>query len=224
VALVITANFINRTFRIRCGDSIGTAFTIDVDNRQYLVTARHVVQAFDPAVGIDLFVNGTWTTAPTQLVGHGAGQIDVSVLTAENPMSPPDLPVLASSNGLAYGQEVFFLGFPYDILGNIVFTDQGYPLPLAKRATMSCFAGDIFLLDGHNNPGFSGGPVLFSPRGGPPTNIGGVISGYRIEQERVYYGSEPTDLSFRYNTGIIISYKVEAALSLIEGNPIGALL
>src|SRR5712691_1662146 len=44
---LITANFIHRTFRIRCGPSIGTAFTVDIDGRQYLVTARHVIAQFD---------------------------------------------------------------------------------------------------------------------------------------------------------------------------------
>jgi hypothetical protein len=219
---MITANFIHRTLRIRCGESVGTAFTIDVDSRQYLVTARHVVQAFNSGVGLELFGNGTWTTADTQLVSHGPDQVDVSVFAPSKPLSPPGLAVQASSAGLAYGQEVFFLGFPYDLLGNVVFDPEGYHLPFVKRATISCFAGNVYFLDGHNNPGFSAGPVLFGPVGAPPTNVAAVISGYKSVQEPVYHQDDATPLSFKYNTGIMVAYKIETALALIEESPIGA--
>ena len=221
---MITANFIHRTFRIRRGSSIGTAFTIDVDQRQYVVTARHVVEGFDDKSDVGVFGNGDWTEIAMSLVGHGDGETDVSVLAPENPLSPPELPIHASSAGMTYGQEVYFLGFPYDILGSTIFTDQGYPLPFVKRATFSCFAGDAYLLDGHNNPGFSGGPVLFGSPGVPPTNVGAVISGYKFISEPIYHQSVATDLSFKYNTGIIVSYKIEKALALIGSNPIGATL
>lgn len=195
-----------------------------MDGRQYLVTARHVAQAFDPSNRLYVFGNSTWTDRSFRLVGHGTGATDVSVLAPESPLSPPGLPIVPSSAGLIYGQEVYFLGFPYDVLGSVVFAGEGFHLPLVKRATMSCFAGDVYLLDGHNNPGFSGGPVLFGPPGQPPTNIGGVISGYRFEPEPVYKANAATELSVRYNTGIIVSYKIETALSLVKRNPIGAAL
>lgn len=111
----------------------------------------------DPSVGIEVFGNDGWIPVPTQLVGHGADDIDVSVLAPSSALSPRGLPIQVSSDGLAYGQEVFFLGFPYHFLGNVSFTDDGYPLPFVKRATFSCFATRGYLLDGHNNPGFSGG-------------------------------------------------------------------
>jgi hypothetical protein len=43
---MITANYMCRTFRIKCGNSSGSGFTIDVNGREYLITARHVVQMF----------------------------------------------------------------------------------------------------------------------------------------------------------------------------------
>lgn len=218
---MITANFIHRIFRIRCEDSFGTAFTIDVDGRQYLVTARHVVQAFPFTSGLQIFGKGEWNTTEMRLVGHGNGEIDVSVFASTKPLTPASLPIVASSDGLTYGQEVFFLGFPYGILGNVVLTEHAYHLPMVKRATMSLFAGEMYLLDGHNNPGFSGGPVLFGQPGKSPTNIGAVVSGYKSVREPVYQGSNKTNLSYGYNTGIIVSYKIEAALELIRTNPIG---
>lgn len=216
---MITANFIHRTFRIRAGDSSGTAFTIDVGRRQYVVTARHVIE---DQGNIAFLFNGTWKAIDATLVGLAHGEIDVAVLALPVPLSPPNLPVRVSSDGLAYGQEVFFLGYPYGLRGLPNFGEEGYHLPLVKRATLSTFAGDAFLLDGHNNPGFSGGPVIFGPRSSPPTNIAAVIVGFRYQPEPVFEGESPTGFSYKYNTGIIICYKIEIALDLIKKNPIGA--
>lgn len=154
-------------------------------------------------------------------MGHAPGQIDISVLAPAVQLTPPNLPVMVSSDGMAYGQELYFLGFPYNFLGNVIFTDAGYPLPFAKRATVSCFDENVYLLDGHNNPGFSGGPVVFSPHGGVITSVAAVISGYKFVQEPVFLGQDETELSIKYNTGIIVSYKIENAVALVKANPIG---
>lgn len=219
---MITANFIQRTFRIKCGESVGTGFTIDVDGRQYLVTAKHVVQGFTPVVGIEVFGNNMWTPVASTLVAHGGKDIDVSVLAPAVAMSPPNLPAIASSGGVAYGQDVYFLGFPFGVLSNVLLGDAGHPLPLVKKALMSSFAGNVYLLDGHNNPGFSGGPVVFGANGAVPTRIAAVISGYRISPEPVYLDQAATALTYRQNTGIVIAYKIELALEMIAANPIGA--
>ncbi len=218
---MITANFIHRTFRIRCGNSIGTAFTIDVDGKHYLVTARHVLENLASIGTLHIFGNGQWFPLPVTLVGHAPNAIDISVLAPEQRLNPPDLPVQASCGGLTYGQEVYFLGFPYHFLGNVIFTEEGFPLPFVKRATMSCFSRDVYLLDGHNNPGFSGDPVIFGNPGTPPTNIAAVISGYEFVPEPIFDGDAKTEFTYRYNTGIIVAYKIEHALAQIRANPIG---
>lgn len=220
---MITANFIHRTFRIRCGNAVGTAFTIDVDDRQYLVTARHVLSQFDQH-GVQIMGNGEWMPVPFQLVGHGPRDVDISVLAASTILTPAGLPVEPSSAGATYGQDLYFLGFPYHFLGNIVFTERGYPLPFVKRATLSCFDADVYLLDGHNNPGFSGGPVVFGTPGVAPSNIAAVISGYKYVPEPVFAPGGETGLMYKYNTGIIVSHKIEDAVSLIRARPIGPLV
>jgi hypothetical protein len=218
---MITANFIHRTFRIKCGDSVGTGFTVDVDGKQYLVTAKHVVQAFATTAGLEIFGNGAWVPISATLVGHGSDGVDVSVLAPAAAMSPSNLPVVVGSKGVVYGQDVYFLGFPYGVLSSVVFGGSGHPLPLVKKALLSSFAGDAFLLDGHNNPGFSGGPVIFARGSGMPDGVAAVISGYRFSQEPVFLEQDETALTYRQNTGIIIAYKIESALALIRANPIG---
>ena len=79
------------------------------------------------------------------------------------------------------------------------------------------------LLDGHNNPGFSGGPVIFSPYGQlQDVRVAGVISGYKFAWDKVFIQDTETDLAVKYNTGIIIAYSIEYAVELIRANPIGA--
>ena len=127
----------------------------------------------------------------------------------------------ATSKGIIYGQDVYFFGFPYGFLGKHAFGPGGYPLPFVKRATVSLFDGTVYLLDGHNNPGFSGGPVVWKAPGSQEFNVGAVISVYRFVDEPVYADAAPTPLTYRYNTGIIVSHGVEAALDLIAARPIG---
>lgn len=221
---MITANFIHRTFRIKCGESVGTGFTVDVDGKQYLVTARHVVRNFFEASGLEVFGNGVWTKVQASLVGHGPNAVDVSVLAPAVILSASGLPVKAASDGLGYGQDAYFLGFPYGVLSQVIVGDAGRPLPLVKKATVSAFAGDMCLLDGHNNPGFSGGPVVFGCGGTTPDSIAAVISGYRFAPEPVFLNGAKTLLTYQQNTGIIYSFRIEAALNLIRANPVGALV
>ena len=219
---MITSNIIHRTYRIKCGESVGTAFAIDVDNRQYLVTAKHVVEGTSPSF-LELYRSGHWESVPCTAVGHAA-QEDVSVFSLDSAIVPSGLPMLNGSGGIVYGQDVYFLGFPYGVLSNVVLGNEGYPCPLVKRAILSAFMGQMLLLDGHNNPGFSGGPVVFGNPGQRPNRFGGVISGYRFDPQPVYLNDQESAFTTRANTGIIISYSVDVALMLIEANPIGVAL
>lgn len=79
----------------------------------------------------------------------------------------------------------------------------------------------MYLLDGHNNLGFSGGPVVWKDPGAQEWNVAAVISGYRHVDEPVYIGTEATPLTYRHNTGIIVSHGVEAVFDLIALKPIG---
>lgn len=218
---MITSNVIHRIFRIRWGDSIGTAFTIDVDNKQYLVTAQHVVKGLHDKAQLSVFGNQNWKPLDVNLVGHCASGIDISVLAPSQQLTTAGLPIEPTAAGLIYGQEVFFLGFPYNFFVDVIFTDEGYPLPFVKRATASCFDANVLLLDGHNNPGFSGGPVVFGAPGQMVLKVAAVISGFKAVSEPVLNNGTPTNLSYWHNTGIIVSYSIKYALELIQANPIG---
>jgi hypothetical protein len=103
-------------------------------------------------------------------------------------------------------------------------------VPFIKKGVLSSIDRDqagtrVLYLDGNNNPGFSGGPVVF------PLNedrkkfrVAAVVSGYRFDPQPVFINDQPTRLVSRHNTGIIISYDISHAIDLIRVNPVGFLL
>lgn len=223
---MVTSNAIQRTVHIRFAGQIATAFFMDVESRQYLVTAKHVIPDIQGAVVISILHDNDWRDVDARLVGHALGEADISVLALPYRIAGADLVLPPDAAGLTVGHDVYFLGFPFGLFGNMGAANNHYPLPFVKRATVSCFEHNrhglhrIFL-DGNNNPGFSGGPVVFSLPGTNELRVAGVISGYRYEDQPVFHGAESLPLSTRHNTGIIFSYGIGYATSLARGNPIG---
>jgi len=221
---MITTNAIQRTFHIKVGDSTGTCFTIDVENKQYLVTAKHVVPDLVGTSNIEIFHEQQWKNIEVTVVGHCDGEIDISVLTTNLQISPTH-PLEPTSAGMAYGQDVYFLGFPYGMAGEIGLMNRDFPFPFVKKAIVSCMYFEngiqISFLDGHNNPGFSGGPVIFKEHNSIDYKVCSVVSGYRYQEEPVYQNGNPVPLELRANTGIVITYGIKHAVDLIKANPIG---
>jgi hypothetical protein len=226
---MITANVFQRIFLIRYGDALGTAFTIDQYGRQYLVTAAHVCAGVKDHETIYARRNDDWEKWPIKIVGIGGpGMLaaDVAVFALPNQISP-SLPMPATSAGIIWGQQVFFLGYPYG-LHTTVDLNNGYPLAMIKGGLLSGSCGDksgleMFLLDGHNNPGFSGGPVVFRPNSDNASDfrVFGIVSGYRKENVAISSEGKPTGLLSAMNTGIVYCPSIKRATDFIEANSIG---
>lgn len=223
MTMTVTANILRRTFRIRYNGNTGTCFTIDFQGRRYLVTARHIVDSIRNDTFVNISHKREWLSLRVQLVGHGAGNIDVTVL-APRQLFGQSYPLKTTTAGLVLAEDIYFLGFPYGLSINVETTlNDGFPLPLVKKAVVSAFeSGDgPFLLDGHNNPGFSGGPVTRRGTTEEQTVIG-VVSGYQYDRHKVRdeHGDE-TMYTYDTNTGIIVAHDIGHALAIIEKNPIG---
>lgn len=212
---------------------MGSAFAIDVEDRQYIVTAKHVVSGFVDGL-LEIFHENMWKHLHCDLVGHGVGEIDVSVLAPQMQVAPT-YPLPPTSAGMALGQTTYFLGFPYDhrteIEGDLT---ARFPLPLVKAGVLSSMgfdrSGKTILLDGHNNPGFSGGPIVFIPNGNHPASgiefrVAGIVSGYPSYLEPVVDSDrKETGLFVENNPGIVLGYNISHATDLISKNPIGCSL
>lgn len=233
---MITVNPILRTFALGIGSDeiLGTSFTIDLEGRQYLVTARHVIDGlpFDGQGRAEVrlkYADG-WRREQVRLVGKGGSDLDVAVLAPSRLLTASKYTLLPTSEGVAMGQDCYFLGFPFGISFNL--PNMGpLPHPFIKKATLSMIEQGrtseprrVFL-DGINNPGFSGGPIVFNPhnnRGNPEYRVLGLISGYRAAPAQVHgvHGPSPSDY-IRENTGIIIGFLVTHVKDFIAANPIG---
>jgi S1-C subfamily serine protease len=168
-------------FQIRVSGATGTAFTMRVDGRQYLITAKHMVgklKADGSPESIEILTGGgplkplEWKPLPArifpcddpvdiavlvtqELVGRSQTRDFVESSFGEQSLEPrPDVHAL--------GQEGYFLGFPF---GFAPAEGPVGPLPFSKKATLSLNywegKSDRMLFDGYNNPGFSGAPVVF---------------------------------------------------------------
>jgi len=76
-------------------------------------------------------------------------------------------------------------------------------------------------VDGHNNLGFSGGPLVFKPALDQGYRVVGVISSYRCSHLPVYNRSGQPIGVFPENSGIVVAHNIEFAKELIDRNPVG---
>jgi hypothetical protein len=163
-------------------------------------------------------------TVDVKLIARIPDNVDIAVLELDDDVSPRTS-VKFSFDQVAYSQEAFFLGFPY----GIGFHTEGVNLlPLVKRATLSgsrrSDGAHLIYLDGINNPGFSGGPVIFNV---PQTSsqapqIGAVISGYRPSQDLLLVqGVKVEDAVVLANSGIIHAFDIVHATDAIEAHESG---
>jgi hypothetical protein len=226
---MIQSEVIQQVYSLRAHLGLGTAFTVRVDHKQYLVTAKHVLNGdrdllIPRTSHIELFRAGIWHRVDYELVCVTEDPGDIAVLALSQALlSFPEVEL--GTKGLVYGQEVFFLGFPYEWRKDVGPLNNGFPLPYVKRAIVSMLNFDpdpIIVLDGINNAGFSGGPVAFMNKAGQ-WQIAAVISGFNSVREPVVnaYTDEPSDFSVDQNTGLIDATCLDSVLELIRANPIG---
>jgi len=222
------AEVLLRVVPIKVENSTATTFFIEVDDRQYLVTANHVVTSLKADGNVQLRRPDTlaWTDVRIRSVMK-CGSADIAVL-APAAFVQPELkrfPVLLGSEGLQLGGEVYFLGFPYDFDTQSQVKGGRFLVPFVKHAIVSAMVTEngsqVIYLDGYNNPGFSGGPVVVFDQTRNSSRIVGVVSAYRNEPRPVRLGTSTTPLPVDSNAGIIVTYDLAPAVSLIRANPVG---
>ena len=230
---MITTNVIHRTVQIRMGNSIGTACVIDRSDRQYLVTARHVVEGIRPRDNIEISFEQKWHPIEIEVVGLGKGEIDVAVLAGTIQLAPTHL-LEASLAGMTYGQLVYFLGFPFGWSGGGEEINDGRPLPFVKSGIVSTLYSNestgLFYIDGYGNRGFSGGPVVFVPNNRSPSEttpykLAGIVANYPIplQSRRPIVDKQHKELDayFVENPGLVAAVNISRVTDLIDSNPIG---
>ena len=218
---IVNANILTRVLHLKIGDTTGTAFTIEVDGKQYLVTAKHMTGEKE-INEIEIWVKH-WQKIKVNVVGIGKGRADIIVLAADEALTRA-FPVEVGSGGITIGQNVRFLGFPLGLSQDLM----EMKLPLVKGGILSGMKFDnkvsSLFVDGHNNRGFSGGPVVFKSLDSGQRGvwkIAGIVSGYQIEGAFVRDKTGQIIGNAEGNSGILVATGIEVALKLIDLNPIG---
>lgn len=190
----VTNNVLERVLHVRAHIGVAnsdfetaTAFTLDVDGREYLITAKHVVAGYKDEGTVDIEANGQWKPLGFK-VFKCDDPVDIAVLIPQFQLTVNF--DFANQGGVEIGQDAYFLGFPYNIGIPTNGYNGPYPMAIVKRGTFSAMIpittvknATQILLDGHNNPGFSGGPIVFRDFAAPGyvMRIIGVVSGFQPE-------------------------------------------
>ena len=160
---------IERTLHIQLIGESGTAFALDLDGQQYLVTAKHVGASLLPGETIRISSHrGTWVNAPIKInVSEGdpnQGDTDVAVLQMPSPLPfQSGTPILGSPEELYVTQNVAMpTAEVYSLFrGEFgVVTRTGTIAAIRTSEHPTPLAGD-FLVGIEAYPGFSGSPVIY---------------------------------------------------------------
>lgn len=216
---MISSSILFRTFFIKA-DDYGTAFALDIEGEQYLITARHLFLDLQRKPCLKIFQHRTWRDLECDLVGHGRGEVDISVLKPRARLVGAEYEVAPSIAEMALGQDVYFLGFPYKNWADVGDLMNGFPCPFVKKGSLSSisFEGPQTLyVDAINNEGFSGGPLFFYPRDNKQkVCVAGVVSKFLLQEEPVIDGDgELTSMRVSYNTGFLIAYGSKHVLDIV---------
>ena len=139
--------------------------------------------------------------------------IDIIVFDIHQPITPQH-ELIPNRDGLIYSQDVYFLGFPYGFFTESGDQNNEYPFPFVKKGIVSAFTSDKIFIDGHNNKGFSGGPIVFYPENDKKLHVTGIISGYFRDTK----STDELTLSINENSGLFIGYDISHAINAINND------
>ena len=216
----VPAEILQRTVLIKVGSAYATAFSLDYEGKLYLVTARHVVAALpDTNATLQVKQGDKWAELHTKRTLYPpAKEVDIAVFeTGEKVTTPFQVTAVRKGVGAALGQQVWFLGYPWG-MGSRFMNGE---IPFVKRGTMSAVDHSnpdavIVYIDGFNNPGFSGGPIIYWDLATHTYGILGVIKGFRDDTAKLMVNGAQVDTELVVNSGILVGYSIQHAIQAIE--------
>ena len=232
VADTVPEEILRQTFQIRTAAGMGTAFTVEVDDRQYIVTAQHVLGSASPKIVEMQTSPAGWRQVPVTVIAMAGPPVDVAVLATNSVLgSRSRVPVGVGTVG--YGEAVRFLGYPFGLEFAPIPGVRTAPLPFIKAGILSGLrpvpnAAGLFELfvDATGNPGFSGGPLILPRRSTKDGerivwHIAGVVTSgvtYRVSLKDM---SEAVVGFVNVDAGILRAISIDAVTRMIRENPAG---
>jgi S1-C subfamily serine protease len=219
----VPGEILQRTFLVKVGNSTGTAFTIDYRGAVYLLTARHVAASLPEIKPVfQIWRDNKWEDVHAlRRILPASDDVDIAVLeTGEKIAQPFQVAVSAQDEGPTLGQQVWFLGYPFGDTG-LTSRMVNQILPFIKRGTISAINGSkpdavVLYIDGFNNPGFSGGPIVYWEFKKRAYRILGVVQGFRNDTAKIAVNGQQVDTNVLVNSGILTAYSIQHAVDAIE--------
>jgi len=212
----VPAGMLIRTLYIKAGSKTGTSFLIDYKGKSYLITAKHVVSDLPRKnATFQIFQLHDWKDVTADVMQPKNDEVDIAVLDPHWNTTPSDWNPELSSAGVNIGGQVYFLGYPFGLHGLF----HAEYVPFVKHGVYSAVDGSDdtavrMYVDGFNNEGFSGGPIVaFSNQ---KWQILGVIKGYYEEAAKTKLGGQSIDTKILVNSGILVGYSIKHALEAID--------
>lgn len=227
----VTVGLFRSVFLIKYHDEFGTSFILRVDEKPYLITAAHLVEGFRSGEKVSLWTGwDKWEEFAVTRIPIPA-KVDIAVFASDRPISDQGTSIEPGSiAGQDVNLEVYFLGFPYagerTVNGRTyrlssTFESGGvsYPAPLVKHGIISGVDDHdpdslICFIDAMNNPGFSGGPVVFWDKRTNRPKVIAIVSGRLPDELMVPRGASPPPAWA--NSGIVIAHEISSALAAIR--------
>jgi len=222
---VLTTKQLDYIYRIE-GETRGTCFLVIKNEKNYLVTARHLFSKSKngDTVNFSTQIDTEWNYNRLPIFLHRDKRVDIAIFPLTDVKGIPA--ILLDEPSTMVGGQGFFLGYPlgiYTTVKNTATTVFRLRYPLVKVCNLSGIRQQDSLgeslLDGHNNPGFSGGPVFFpdiTKSNDSSMQLYGVISGYIDQIDTITTQSE--NIQYKSNSGIISCWRTEYILDIIEAN------
>ena len=219
----VPTEILDRTIFIKAGNSSGTAFAVDYQGKMYLVTARHVVADLPTTnATIQVWKDEQWEDYRTaRTIFPTSSDVDIAVFeTDEKVATPYTIRPNDGTGGVTMGQQVWFLGYPFGISSHF---QGGKRAPFMKRGTMSAVDAThpdavVIYIDGFNNPGFSGGPIIFWDFSKHTYELLAVVQGYKEDSAKVVVNGQHLDTQLLVNTGILTAYSIKHAMDAIANS------
>lgn len=110
------------------------SWAVRIDGRQYLITAKHVVANLKDEDSVDIRKGDAWQPAPFRVL-RCREPIDIAVLSPRAQLKVSF--AFDPSNKFFFGQDVYFVGFPYGLATDGKNVNGAFPVAFMKRGIIS---------------------------------------------------------------------------------------
>lgn len=216
-----TSEFLSRVFAISPDlKNIGSCFAYPSNGFFLFITAAHVISNMKHGMEnvLNVWKEEKWEAI--KVLPYLEPNNDIAIIKTFIPSIPEETVIELSAGHLIIGQEIYFLGFPYfDLIAHKgEKINSGFPIPFVKKAVVSALQHPFIFLDGHNNPGFSGGPIIFWDYEKKKNKVGGIINGYIDQSGKIINERESDAMYYKENSGIAIATNIRIVTEFIKNN------